>query len=35
VRPVIGATLPFAEAERAHELMGSAQAPGGKILLVR
>ncbi|WP_233197661.1 zinc-binding dehydrogenase [Cryobacterium sp. Y57] len=35
VRPVIGATLPFAEVERAHELMGSEQAPGGKILLVR
>ncbi|SFS11572.1 putative NAD(P)H quinone oxidoreductase, PIG3 family [Agrococcus baldri] len=35
VRPVIGATLPLADAERAHELMGSPQAPGGKILLVR
>ncbi len=35
VRPVIGATLPLAEAEQAHELIGSPEAPGGKLLLVR
>lgn len=35
VRPVIGATLSLTEAERAHELMGSSEAPGGKLLLVR
>ncbi|WP_318255406.1 NAD(P)H-quinone oxidoreductase [Agrococcus baldri] len=35
VRPVIGARVPLVEAERAHELMGSPEAPGGKLLLVR
>lgn len=35
VQPVIGATLPLIEAERAHALMGSSEAPGGKLLLVR
>lgn len=35
IRPVIGAALPLVEAQRAHELMGSAEAPGGKLLLVR
>lgn len=35
VRPVIGAAVPLAEADRAHRLMGSSEAPGGKILLVR
>lgn len=35
VRPVIGATMALEEAGRAHELMGSADAPGGKLLLVR
>ncbi|WP_072314907.1 NAD(P)H-quinone oxidoreductase [Agrococcus sp. Marseille-P2731] len=35
VRPVIGATMPLSDAERAHELMGSPEAPGGKLLLVR
>ncbi|WP_146792545.1 NAD(P)H-quinone oxidoreductase [Agrococcus baldri] len=35
LRPVIGATVPLAEAGRAHELMGSPEAPGGKLLLVR
>lgn len=35
VRPVVGATLPLTDAERAHELMGSPEAPGGKLLLVR
>lgn len=35
VQPVIGATMPLTDADGAHALMGSAQAPGGKILLVR
>lgn len=35
VRPVIGARVPLAEAERAHALMGSPEAPGGKLLLER
>ncbi|QUW17790.1 NAD(P)H-quinone oxidoreductase [Agrococcus sp. Marseille-Q4369] len=35
IRPVIGTTMPLAEAGAAHALMGSADAPGGKILLVR
>jgi putative PIG3 family NAD(P)H quinone oxidoreductase len=35
VRPVVGATMPLADAAEAHELMGSTRAPGGKILLVR
>ncbi|PRB09817.1 NAD(P)H-quinone oxidoreductase [Microbacterium sp. MYb62] len=35
LRPVIGARLPLADAERAHELMGSENAPGGKLLLLR
>ncbi|MCR8670445.1 NAD(P)H-quinone oxidoreductase [Agrococcus sp. HG114] len=35
VRPVIGATVPMLEADRAHALMGSPEAPGGKLLLVR
>ncbi|MEV7526921.1 NAD(P)H-quinone oxidoreductase [Agrococcus sediminis] len=35
LRPVIGATVPLVEADRAHALMGSADAPGGKLLLVR
>jgi putative PIG3 family NAD(P)H quinone oxidoreductase len=35
LRPVIGARIPLQEAERAHALMGSAEAPGGKLLLVR
>ncbi|WP_347754685.1 NAD(P)H-quinone oxidoreductase [Agrococcus sp. ProA11] len=35
VRPVIGATLALEEAGRAHDLMGSPEAPGGKLLLVR
>ena len=34
LRPVIGARLPLTEANRAHALMGSSEAPGGKILLV-
>lgn len=33
LKPVIGTTVPLEDAERAHELMGSADAPGGKILL--
>lgn len=35
IRPVIGATVPLADADRAHQLMGSPEAPGGKLLLVR
>ncbi len=35
VRPVIGTEVPLQEAEHAHRLMGSADAPGGKLLLVR
>ena len=35
LRPVIGMRLPLTEANRAHTLMGSSEAPGGKILLVR
>jgi putative PIG3 family NAD(P)H quinone oxidoreductase len=35
VRPVVGARVPLAEAERAHALMGSPEAPGGKLLLER
>jgi NADPH:quinone reductase-like Zn-dependent oxidoreductase len=35
VQPVVGVTMPLADADGAHGLMGSAQAPGGKILLVR
>ena len=35
IRPVVGATLPLADAARAHELMGSPEAPGGKLLLLR
>ena len=30
-----GERVPLAEAARAHELMGSPEAPGGKLLLVR
>ena len=35
VQPVIGTRVPLLEAERAHELMGSLAAPGGKLVLVR
>ncbi|WP_413317131.1 NAD(P)H-quinone oxidoreductase [Agrococcus sp. 1P02AA] len=35
LQPVIGATVPLVEADRAHELMGSPGAPGGKLLLAR
>ncbi|MCR8670580.1 zinc-binding dehydrogenase, partial [Agrococcus sp. HG114] len=35
LRPVIGATLPLTDANRALSLMGSGEAPGGKILLLR
>lgn len=33
IRPVIGARVPIAEAERAHEMLESGAAPGGKVLL--
>lgn len=33
LRPVIGARVPMRSAESAHSLMGSPEAPGGKILL--
>lgn len=35
VAPVVGARVPLIDADRSHELMGSPDAPGGKLLLVR
>jgi len=35
IAPVIGAKLRLTHANEAHALMGSAESPGGKVVLVR